>query len=184
VAFADVYTREQGTNLDGEFLYNAYQEMRPGRDTLETVIGASFRLAAANMTFASDVMSRGGYMIPPDAEIGSATSLTNVFKHAVRHSFNDYIDGLFLPYFRARDASYTKERAIAEAGLQPLEAYLRGTPKVVLITNRDDIILAPAELDWLRQVFGQRAVIFDDGGHCGNYQRSDVLAAVSRVLGE
>ena len=52
------------------------------------------------------------------------------------------------------------------------------------IRNQDDIILAPTELAWLRQVFQDRSVIFDDGGHCGNYQRADVLAAISRLLAE
>jgi pimeloyl-ACP methyl ester carboxylesterase len=129
-------------------------------------------------------MSRGGYMVAPDATLDGAVSLTNIFKHATRHSFNDYIDGLFLPYFQARDPSYTKERAIADAGLHPIETYLRSTQKITLITNQDDIILAPTELAWLRQVFQDRSVIFDDGGHCGNYQRADVLAAISRLLAE
>ena len=62
-AFADVYTREQGTNFDGEFLYHAYQQMRPGPEALETLIGTSFRFSAANMAFASDATSRGGYML-------------------------------------------------------------------------------------------------------------------------
>jgi pimeloyl-ACP methyl ester carboxylesterase len=183
-AFADVYTREQGTNFDGEFLYHAYQQMRPGPEALEMLIGTSFRFSAANMAFASDAMSRGGYMLARDAELDGAVSLTNIFKHATRHSFNDYIDGLFLPYFQARDPSYTKERAIADAGLHPIETYLRSTQKITLITNQDDIILAPTELAWLRQVFQDRAVIFADGGHCGNYQRADVLAAISRLLAE
>ena len=109
---------------------------------------------------------------------------------SVSHSSPGDIGGLcgaktlFLPYFQARDPSYTKERAIADAGLHPIEIYLRSTQKITLITNQDDIILAPTELAWLRQVFQDRSVIFDDGGHCGNYQRADVLAAISRLLAE
>ncbi len=68
-SFADVYTREQETNFDGDFLYRAYDELEPGRDALETLIGTSFRYSLVNLAFTSDVMSRGGYMVPRDAEL-------------------------------------------------------------------------------------------------------------------
>ena len=81
------------------------------------MIGTSFRVSSANLAFTSDVISRGGYMVASDADLDSATSLTGIFKHANRQSFDDYIDKLYLPYFQARDPSFTKERAIREAGL-------------------------------------------------------------------
>jgi hypothetical protein len=180
--FAEVYVREQDTSLDGDFLYRAYERLRPGRDALETLIGISFRLASANLAFASDVVSRGGYMVPPDAELDAATSLTNLYEHAIHLSFDDYIDGLYVPFFRARDPSFTKERAIAEAGLGPIEDYLRGSPKIGLVTSRDDIILAPGDIAWLEGVFGPRATIFADGGHCGIYQRRDLVDALTRFF--
>ena len=181
-AFARVYSRQTSTTLDGDFLYQAYRELEPGPDALETLIGMSFRVSSANLAFTSDVISRGGYMVASNADLDSATSLTGVLKHANRQSFADYIDKLYLPYFRARGPSFTKERAIREAGLLPLEGYLRTSPKVGLITTRDDIILAPGELAWLQKVFGAKATILETGGHCGNYQRRDFVDALLRVF--
>src|SRR3954463_4366537 len=181
-AFARVYSRQVSTNLDGDFLYRAYQELEPGPDALETVIGMSFRVSSSNLAFTSDVISRGGYMVASDAELDSATSLTGILKHADRQSFADYIDKLYLPYSQARAPSFTKERPIREAGLLPLEGYLRSSPKVGLITTRDDIILAPGELAWLQKVFGAKATILETGGHCGNYQRSDLVDALLRFF--
>jgi len=181
-AFARVYSRQVSTNLDGDFLYRAYQELEPGPEALETLIGMSFRVSSSNLAFTSDVMSRGGYMVAPDAGLDSSSSLTGLLKHAGRQSFADYIDKLYLPYFQARDPSFTKERAIREAGLLPLEGYLRASPKAGLITTRDDIILAPGELAWLQKVFGPRATVLDTGGHCGNYERRDFVDALTRFF--
>ena len=165
-------------SFDGEFLYRAYEEFQPGVEALETVIGTSFRYSLVNLAFVADVMSKGGYMVPPDAGLGPTTSLTNFYKHAFRTSFVDYLDGLYLPYFQRRDPALTRERAIREAGLLPLEGWLAGDPKVGVITNRDDIILRPDEVAWLERTFGSRAVVLPDGGHCGNYQRRDFADAL------
>jgi pimeloyl-ACP methyl ester carboxylesterase len=180
--FAEVYTREQEVSFDGDFLYRAYQEFQPGVEALETLIGTSFRYTLVNLAFTADVMSRGGYMVPPDAELGSTTSLTNFYKHAFRKSFVDYLDGLYLPYFQRQDPALTRERAIFEAGLLPLEGWLAGNPRIGVITNRDDIILEPDELAWLERTFGSRVVVLPDGGHCGNYQRRDFADALVRFF--
>ena len=180
--FAEVYTREQDVSFDGDFLYRAYQEFQPGVPALETLIGTSFRYALVNLAFTADVMSQGGYLVPPDAALGATTSLTNLYKHAFRQSFVDYLDGLYLPYFQRREPALTRERVIREAGLLPLEGWLEGNPRIGVITNRDDIILQPGELAWLERTFGARAVVLASGGHCGNYQRRDFADALVRFF--
>jgi pimeloyl-ACP methyl ester carboxylesterase len=176
--FAEAYTREQDVSFDGDFLYRAYQEFQPGAEALETLIGTSFRYSLVNLAFTADVMGKGGYMVPPDAALGTTTSLTGFYKHAFRKSFVDYLDGLYLPYFQRLDPALTRERAIHEAGLLPLGDWLEGNPRIGVITNRDDIILKPDELGWLERTFGARAVVLPDGGHCGNYQRRDFADAL------
>jgi hypothetical protein len=151
-------------------------------EALETLIGTSFRYALVNLAFTADVMSKGGYMVPPDAALGSTTSLTNFYKHAFRKSFVDYLDGLYLPYFQRQEPALTRERVIFEAGLRPLEGWLAGNPRIGVITNRDDIILRPDEVAWLERTFGSRAVVLADGGHCGNYQRRDFADALVNFL--
>jgi hypothetical protein len=151
-------------------------------EALETLIGTAFRYSLVNLAFTADVMSRGGYMVPPDAELGSTTSLTNFYKHAFRKSFVDYLDGLYLPYFQRQDPALTRERAIHEASLLPLEGWLAGNPRIGVITNRDDIILTPDEVVWLERTFSPRAVVLSNGGHCGNYQRRDFADALVQFL--
>ena len=50
------------------------------------------------------------------------------------------------------------------------------------MTNADDIILAPGQLEWLEQVFGDRATIFPYGGHCGNYLERQFVEEMNRFF--
>jgi predicted esterase len=180
--FARVYTQAEGTTLDADFLYSAYNALEPSSDALETLIGVTFRLANVNLMFTSDVMSRSGYMVPADAELGSTTSLTPFLGHLIGKSFTDYVNGIYVPHFQAQDPGFTMSAAIAEASLKPIEGFLRSDPGLAVVTNHDDIILAPGELDWLVDVFGARAVVLRSGGHLGNYLRRDFVDTVTRLL--
>lgn len=182
-SFAEVYAREQQTSFDGDFLYRAHAALQPGIEALEMLIGTAFRFALVNLAFTADVISRSGYMVAPDAALTAATSLTNLYKHAFAKSFIDYFDQLYLPYFQARDPSLTRARAIFEAGLLPLEGWLRANPRLGAIVNRDDFILTPEEAAWLERTFGARAVVLPDGGHGGNHLRRDFADALVRLLG-
>jgi hypothetical protein len=44
------------------------------------------------------------------------------------------------------------------------------------MTNENDFILSSAELDYLRQLFGERARIYPRGGHLGNLEYKENLA--------
>ena len=100
----------------------------------------------------------------------------------MRLSFEDYLDELFYPYFKAKDPSLTREDLIEEASLERIEDYLVRSPKIGLMTNEDDIILAPGEIDFLREVFGERAQIFPTGGHCGNLAQRHVIAYMTEFF--
>ena len=78
-----------------------------------------------------------------------------------------------LPFFQQRDASMTFEKLVDRASLYPIEDYLRNSKKIGLMHNADDIIMAPGEIDWLVDVFGERSMIYPHGGHLGNVGYKD-----------
>jgi hypothetical protein len=45
-----------------------------------------------------------------------------------------------------------------------------------VMTNENDFILTREELDYLRQLFGERAKIYPRGGHLGNLEYKENLA--------
>ena len=165
---AAVYKENQHVEFVGDFLYIAYQQISPEAEALKGLIGLAFRFSSANMAFTSDVISNAGFVVRKNTGLGIPTSLTPFAITGFRTSFADYLDGIMVPYFGSRDTSLTRDRLIALSSLQEIESYLSTADHIGMMTSADEIILAPGELDYLRELFGNRATIYPLGGHCGN----------------
>jgi len=175
-----VYAENQQLQFDGEFPYRVYRQLQPGPETLAGLIGFAFRLSSVNMAFAADVMANAGFLVPRNTQLRVSTSLTPFAMAGFRTTFADYLDGIMVPYFSARDPRLTRASLIRQASLRSIEAYLAKADHIGLMTNADEIILAPGELDYLRALFGARARIYPRGGHCGNLaHRANVADMVS-----
>ena len=116
----------------------------------------------------SDVMSQSGFIVPKGTTAKITADVTDYFVVSHRTGFNEYAMELMLPYYQGRNPDLTFEQLVERASLYPLEDYLRNTEKIGLIHNEDDIIMAPGEIEWLRDVFGDRGRIYPLGGHLGN----------------
>ena len=175
--FADAYVQEEDTvSLNGDFLYALYRRRQPTAENLQAIIGISFRISSASMAFTSDVMTKAGYIAPKRPPLTPTTSLDEFAAVAIRSTFKDYIDNVFYPYFKARQPDVTLDDLIAITSLHSIERYLRTSQKIGLMHNEDDIIMAPGEIDYIKEVFGNRAVIYPRGGHCGNMDYRDNVA--------
>jgi hypothetical protein len=161
---------------DPDLLYDMYNRFHPEDTTLEALIGISFRLSSGNMVFTSDVMKNAGYIVPQGAKLVTGSSLTNFGIVAYRTGFMDYFDEYFYPFFKTRNPSLTRDELIMEASLESVATYLKKTDKIALMHNQDDIILKPGDIDFFKQVFGDRATIYPNGGHCGNMMYSQFVA--------
>jgi len=168
--------------LTGEYLYKVYKRFPPREDFLAALIGLSFRMDSANMIFSSDVMNGGGYIAPAGARLTASTDLTPFAMVAYRTTFGDYFHEYFFPFFRRGEPGLTEEALIERMSLHHIEAYLRSAEKIGLIHNEDDIIMSPGEVDYLGEVFGERARIFPTGGHCGNMNHPDVVRFIVDFL--
>lgn len=166
--FSEVYREHDFINFNNEFLYAAYRDKNPTNERMAAIIGFSFRISSANMVFASDVMANSGFIVPKNVHLYRTSSLTDYAKVTFRVSFLDYFHELVVPFFKAKDPGVTEQTLIASLSLKSIEDYLRKSKKIGLVTNEDDLILAPGEVDYFRQVFGDRAKIYPTGGHCGN----------------
>ena len=176
---SEVYRYGAFTNFSGDFLYVAYEERQPADEDLAALIGTSFRISSANMIFTSDVLNNSGYIKPKNLILSPTDSVTDYFKVLSRVGFLDYFRELFYPFFKAKYPTLTKQALIDNLGLERLEPYLRQSPKIGLLHNADDVILASGELDYLLDIFGTRAKIFPHGGHCGNLEHRDTIAYIT-----
>ena len=159
--------------LTPEALFEAYKERKPKDEDLEALIATAFRISAASMMVTADVMSQSGYIVPKDATAKITADVTDYFVVSHRTGFLEYAQELMLPFYRNRDANITFKKLAQRASLYPLENYLRNSTKIGLMHNADDIIMAPEEMDWLIDVFGERSKIYPTGGHLGNVAYKD-----------
>src|SRR5918996_576409 len=183
--FATFY-QQAGEQLDfsSEYiLYNLYTRMQPSDEELEALIGLAFRFTSANLAFTSDVMTNAGLIVPKNLELGPASSLTEYFEVSIRMTFIDYFNDLYYPYFKNKDPTITKQDLIDQASLETIHDFLASADHVGLMTNEDDIILAPGQIEYLRELFGDRAQIWPTGGHMGNLGTRAVTAYVVDYFG-
>jgi predicted alpha/beta-fold hydrolase len=183
-AFANVYKRSDSLQLNEDFLYQAYQVFKPENEVLAALIGTSFRLSAANMSFASDVMTDYGYIKPKNVRLTKNTSLDEYNDVALRLGFTDYFHAYFYPYHKTLDPKVSRTALIEEMSLSSIEDFLRSAENIRVVHNQDDLILEPGEIDFFSDVFGDRARIFPNGGHLGNMLQRDVIAHIVSVVQE
>jgi pimeloyl-ACP methyl ester carboxylesterase len=177
--FAGFYQQTGELNFSGAYLlYNLYTRLQPSDEELEALIGLAFRFTSANLVFTSDVMTNSGLIVPKNVELGPASSLTEYFETSIRMTFIDYFDDLYYPYFKEKDPAITRQDLIDQASLESIRDFLAHAEHVGLMSNEDDIILAPGQVEYLQQLFGPRAQVWPTGGHMGNLGVRAVTAYV------
>jgi pimeloyl-ACP methyl ester carboxylesterase len=185
---SEIFLEAEEFDFNDDVLYRVYRLSERNPDelgaALQTLIALAFRISAANMSFTSDVLTGGGFFVPEGVTLGVTDSLTDYGKVALRTSFETYLRDYMLPFETARNPGTTLEALIARSGVDSIEGYLKGSPKVRMVTNADDIILAPGDLEYLTSVLGDRARVFPSGGHCGNLATPAFLHSVLRLLAE
>jgi pimeloyl-ACP methyl ester carboxylesterase len=181
--FSDYYLDADVTDLDDDFLYEMITDIGLDQRDLKTLIGAAFRISSASMIFTSDVCLRAEYLVPPahyPLKVGDP--LLPYARQAFNISFGHYLDEYLLPFLRHLDPATTREEVVRLSGLEAIRPYLESAAKVRVVGNRDDVILDEADVRFLTEVFGDRAHLFEHGGHCGNLMHPDFVLALQGMV--
>jgi pimeloyl-ACP methyl ester carboxylesterase len=174
--FSQYYRYGNFVAINDDFLYALYTEGLYSHEETAGLIGLTYRINLAGMIFSSDVMTNSGYVVPKNRVLSPTDSLFDYFLVSTHLSFFDYFNEYFYPYFQKRRPGLTKEALIESQSLRSIEGYLKSSAKFGVMTNENDFILTKAELDYLRQLFGERAKIYPRGGHLGNLEYKENLA--------
>ena len=84
-------------------------------------------------------------------------------------SFDDYVNKIAFPYFKEKEnGKLTMDQLLEKAKLQYIDNYLKNSSKIAVVTNQDELILDEEDLDYLKNTFKNRIIIYPYGGHCGN----------------
>ena len=85
-------------------------------------------------------------------------------------SYQDYFEKFAIPYYQAPGVASPTAEALEKAGdLRTYDAGLGANPKIRIIVNQNDFLLADEDLAWLDATFGsEQLTVFKQGGHLGN----------------
>lgn len=174
--FSQYYRYGNFVAINDDFLYSIYTEKLFSKEETAGLIGLTFRINLAGMIFSSDVMTNSGYVVPKNRSLSPTDSIFDYFLVSTHLSFFDYFNEYFYPYVQKHQPELTRQELIDSMSLKSIEGYLKSSAKFGVMTNENDFILTKAELDYLKQLFGERAKIYPRGGHLGNLEYKDNLA--------
>jgi len=174
--FGQFYRYGNFVAINEDFLYSIYTEKLFTKPETAGLIGLTYRIGLAGMIFSSDVMTNSGYVVPKNRVLSHTDSLFDYFLVSSHLSFYDYINEYFYPHFLKLRPGLTKQELIDSESIRSIEGYLKSSAKFGVMANENDFILTKEELDYLRQLFGERAKIYPRGGHLGNLEYKDNLA--------
>jgi len=174
--FSRFYRYGNFVAINDDFLYAVFTEGLYTREETAGLIGLTYRINLAGMIFSSDVMTNSGYVVPKNRVLSAADSLFDYFLVSTHLSFHNYFNEYFYPYFQKQRPGLTREDLIESQSLRSIEGYLKSSSKFGVMTNENDFILTGEELDYLRQLFGERTKVYPRGGHLGNLKFKENLA--------
>jgi hypothetical protein len=176
--FSRFYRYGNFVAVNDDFLYAMYASELFSKAETAGLIGLTFRISLAGVIFSSDMMTNGGYVVPKNRVIRHTDSLFDYFLVSTHLSFFDYFNEYFYAHFLKTQPGVSKQELIDALSLKAIEGYLKSSPKFGMMTNENDFIVTSTELDYLRQLFGERSKIYAHGGHMGNLEYQDNLAYI------
>ena len=180
---ANIYRASNKVTIDDtDMLAAAATVLRTDAD-FSAAIALTFRLELVDVFFTGDLYARTGVVIDPAHPPGVEDSLEDIGRTLRGKTFAEYFNKVFAPYYTAHRPHSTPESLQADNRLDIIEPALRDNGDYYAQTNRDDLILDQAELQWLQTTLGNRVAVYDHGGHLGNLgdrrQVADMLAMLA-----
>ena len=131
-------------------------------------IGLAFRLTSTDLNFISDFITKSHVYTKNPEKVNKFTNMKEYFKAVNFATFEDYVNKVGFPYYKKYNKDFSIEDLKREASLRVIEDYLRTSPKIAAVTNADELILNEKDINYLKDVFKDRLIIYPKGGHCGN----------------
>lgn len=131
-------------------------------------IGLAFRLTSNDLNFISDFITKSHIYTKNPEKVNKFTNMKEYLKAVNFATFEDYVNKVGFPYYKKYNNNFTIDDLKREASLRVIEDYLRKSPKIAAVTNFDELILSEKDINFLKDVFKNRLVIYPKGGHCGN----------------
>ena len=147
-------------------------------------IGLAFRLTSTDLNFISDFITKSHVYTKNPEKVNKFTNMKEYFKAVNFATFEDYVNKIGFPYYKKYNKDFTIEDLKREASLRVIEDYLRTSPKIAAVTNTDELILNEKDIDYLKDIFKDRLIIYPKGGHCGNMFYKENVDVMVKFINE
>ena len=144
------------------------------------LIGLAFRFILRDVIYDSQSRFNQGVLRQPIR----SSRREPVYREIMNYSYKDYFEKFVVPYYKTRGIDLTVPETLAKAGdMRAYAAPLHANPKIRLIVNRNDFLLADEDYEWLRATFDPKQMtVFEKGGHLGNLSHPAVQKAILEAL--
>lgn len=157
------------SNVNVQNVYESFQNAELSDEAKGSLVGFAFRINAIDLNYVTDLLSKSGVYTKLDEKVGKFSPMLKYFARIKFGDFETYVNEVALPYYKKKlGDNFSKERLIEASSLHGVAEYLKNTPKIVAVTNADELILNPEDLQFLKNTMGNRLLVYPRGGHCGN----------------
>lgn len=170
--------KNEYSSINSETIYTMVGSDFLTKDEKKAFIGLAFRITAVDLNFISDVMTKSYVYTKKDEILNKYSSLFKNFKKVNFANFENYVEKIGFPYYKNKNSEFTMKTLKDEASLKIIDDYIRTSPKIAAVTNRDELILSENDLAYLKDAFKDRILIYPIGGHCGNmfyYENVEIM---------
>ena len=171
-------------NIGADTIYNIVKGDILSDAEKKAYIGLAFRLTSTDLNFISDFITKSHIYTKNPEKVDKFTNMKEYFKAVNFATFEDYVNKIGFPYYKKYNKDFTIEDLKREASLRVIEDYLRTSPKIVAVTNADELILNEKDIDYLKDIFKDRLIIYPKGGHCGNMFYKENVDVMVKFINE
>lgn len=163
------------SSMNSETIYTLIQGDFLTLEEKKAYIGLAFRLTSIDLNFISDVLTKSNVYTNENEKINKFSNMFSYFEKVNFANFEDYVNKIGYPYYHKIKTNFSMKNLEEEANLSIIEDYLKNSSKIAAVTNADELILTTEDFNFLKNTFGDRLIIYPNGGHCGNmYYKENV----------
>ncbi len=166
-ALVTVASQIQGEGFDLKLVAGAAQKLHLTHPECRWLIGESFRINLSEVIFASQQVKDLGFL----KKKALPYRFNERMKEARQFGFREYFIRFLAPSLKPNRETPTREEmeiALNEANFTSLAETLKNNKNIFVLTNKDDFLVTPADIEFLENTMHERFVLYPYGGHMGN----------------
>lgn len=161
----EAISNEYGGGLTAENIYAIFKDAQLTDEQMQGLIGFVFRVVSIDINYIADVYNNTKVYV--NKPVKKFESTFKYFQKVNFASFEDYMNKIMFPVVQ-KERNMTFVQLRNEISMKKIESYLKTANKIVVVTNKDELILNENNIKFLEKTFGNRLILFPHGGHCGN----------------